>query len=602
MPPLAVMANDERYLMTRTDRPVTQADVMPTGMGLTKFRDPLRIPPVLRPSPIQPTTVSMRAVQARLHSELPPTRVWTYDGLFPGPTIEVRRGQRLRVIWHNEITGSYPVTAVEVPNLPPGATPGPGRDGAPPLPTVAALPPWTVVHLHGSRTGGGNDGWPENAVLPGNAQLSEYHNDQQATALWYHDHAMAITALNVMTGLAGMYLIRDAEEDGLRLPRGDHEVPLIIADRNVDTDADGNLTGHLLHKVGILFTQPEKVTLPFLGPFTLVNGVIWPHFDVDARWYRFRVLNASNSRFYTLALHDELGAAVSGALVQIGTDGGLLPAPLALDEITLAPAERADVLVDFRAFRGRSLTLVNTDRGTGLPNPDVMQFRVRTRQVRDGFTLPATLSTSFVRLTHDTLPEHMHRWLVLTLPAAGHPEMWEMVEIDQPPATLPTDGIVQVTMADGTVKTLRRVSRDFKDAANFYVDYNGWEQWSILNASPVTHPIHIHLIQFQALSRDSYDITGFDPAAGGTSTPLTRTGPLPVDPNEQGWKDVIRVGGGQLVRVAGQFGGANGRYVYHCHILEHEDEGMMRTFVVAPKEVMALDPHVSDGHHPLHPA
>lgn len=593
--------------MTRTDRPMAGTDVTPGGVRLTKFRDPLQIPPVLRPSPGQLLTVRMRAVDARLHSELPPTRVWAYNGSFPGPTIEVRRGERLRVAWQNELTGSYPVTAVEVPNGIPGATPGPGRDGAPALPDVAALPPWTVVHLHGNRTGGGNDGWPENAVLPGNAQLSEYPNDQQATALWYHDHAMAITALNVMTGLAGMYLIRDAEEDALRLPHGDHEVPLIIADRNLDVDAGGNLTGQLLHKVGLLPQQLEKVALPFLGPFTLVNGVIWPHFDADARWYRFRVLNASNSRFYTLALHDEKGVPVAGALRQIGTDGGLLPAPLALDQIILAPAERADVLVDFSAFPGRSLTLVNMlgaplDPGTGTPNPDLMQFRVRAHPVDDGFRLPAKLSTSFTRLTHDTLPEHAHRWLVLTLPDRKHPEMWEMVEIDQPPPGLPVDGIVQVTMPDGTVTTLRRISRDFKDAANIYVDYNGWEQWSILNASPVAHPIHIHLIQFQALSRDSYDFTGFDAAKGGTKTPLARKGALPVDPNEQGWKDVIRVGGGQLVHVAGQFGGANGRYVYHCHILEHEDEGMMRTFVVMPKQVMDIDPHITGGHHPLHPA
>jgi spore coat protein A len=583
-------------------------DLTPADMRLTKFRDPLQIPSVLRPSSAQLLTIRMSVVCARLHSELPPTHMWAYNGSFPGPTIEVRRGERQRVAWQNEITGGYPVTAVEVPNGIPGVTPGPGRDGAPPLADVAVLPPWTVVHLHGSRTGGGNDGWPENAVLPGNAQLSEYPNDQNATALWYHDHAMAITALNVMTGLAGMYLIRDAEEDALRLPRGDHEVPLIIADRNLDVDVGGNLTGQLLHKVSLLPDQLEKVALPFLGPFTTVNGVIWPHFDVDARWYRFRVLNASNSRFYALALHDENGATVAGALRQIGSDGGLLPEPLALDEVTLAPAERADVLVDFSAFQGRSLTLVNTlpnpplDPGTGMPNPDIMQFRVRSLPGHDSFRLPVKLSPSFVRLSHDTVPEHAHRWLVLVLPDRKHPEMWEMVEIDQPPPGLPIDGIVQVTMANGAVKTLKRVSRDFKDAPNFYVDYNGWEQWSILNVSPVAHPIHIHLIQFQALSRDNYDITGFDPAKGGTKTPLIRKGALPVDPNEQGWKDVIRVGGGQLVHVAGQFGGANGRYVYHCHILEHEDEGMMRTFVVMPKQVMDIDPHIVGGHHPLHPA
>jgi FtsP/CotA-like multicopper oxidase with cupredoxin domain len=573
---------------------------------LEKFLDPLHIAPVIRVAPGGQTTqleIALRTTWVRLHSQLPPTHVWAYNGSFPGPTIDVRRGQKLRVVWQNELTGSYPVTAVQVQN----ETPGPGRDGAAPLPDVAALPPWTVVHLHGGRTGGGNDGWPENAVLPGNAQLSEYPNDQQATALWYHDHAMAITSLNVMTGLAGMYLIRDAEEDGLRLPHGEQEVPLIICDRNLDTDAGGNLTGQLLHKVAILATEPELITLPFIGPFTLVNGVIWPHFDVDARWYRFRMLNASNSRFYTLQLHDEHDATIPGALRQIGTDSGLLPAPLPLDQIILAPAERADVLINFQAFQGRSLTLVNTqdpplEPGTSTPNPDIMQFRVRAQQVHDGFTLPATLSPSFVRLTHDTLPEHMHRWLVLTLLDKMHPEMWEMVEIDRPPTNLPTDGIVQVKLANGAVKTLQRVSRDFKDAPNFYVDYNGWEQWSILNASPVAHPIHVHLIQFQALSRDIYDITSFDNGVGGTRTPLTLQQAGSPDPNEHGWKDTIRVGGGQLVNIAGQFGGANGRYVYHCHILEHEDEGMMRTFVVMPEQVMKLDRHIVDGHHPLHPA
>jgi spore coat protein A len=567
---------------------------------LEKFLDPLQIPPVIRVAPGGQSAqleITLRTISMRLHSQLPPTRVWAYNGSLPGPTIDVRRGQKLRVIWQNELTGSYPITAVQVQN----GTPGPGRDGAEPLPDVAALPPWNVVHLHGARTGGGNDGWPENAVLPGNAQLAEYPNDQQATALWYHDHAMAITALNVMTGLAGMYLIRDAEEDSLRLPHGEQEVPLIICDRNLDTDAKGNLTGQLLHKVDIVSTKPELVTLPFVGPFTLVNGVIWPHFNVEARWYRFRVLNASNSRFYTLQLHDKTGTIVPGALNQIGTDGGLLPVPLALNQITLAPAERADVLINFRAFPGRSVTLVNTltpplEPGTNTPNPDLMQFQVSTLPVHDGFTVPAKLSPSFVRLTHNTLPKHTHRWLVLTLLDKMHPEMWEMEEIDRAPMKLPTDGIVQVKLADGTVKTLKRISRDFKDAANFYVDHNGWEQWSILNVSQVAHPIHIHLIQFQALSRDSYNIASFDNKTGGTTTPLTPAGALPLDPNEQGWKDTIRVGGGQLVNIAGQFAGANGRYVYHCHILEHEDEGMMRTFIVMPEQVMKLDPHISDTH------
>jgi spore coat protein A len=505
------------------------------------------------------------------------------------------------------------VTAVEVQSAAPFDTPGPGRDGVDPRADVAALPPWTVVHLHGAQTGGGNDGWTENAVLPGNSQLAEYPNDQQATALWYHDHAMAITALNVMTGLAGMYLIRDAEEDALGLPHGEHEMPLIICDRNLDTNADGNLTGELLHKVNILPPpNPEGIVLPFVGPFTLVNGVIWPHFEVDARWVRFRMLNASNSRFYQFELHDENGARISGALQQIGTDSGLLPAPVALNQLTLAPAERADILINFGDFRGKWLSLVNTrtppfEPGTTTPNPDVMQFRVRATPVHDPFTLPSTLSPSFVRLTHDTVPEHGHRWLVLTLLDGKHPEMWEMVEIDDPPAPLPVDGIVQVRLAGAEPITLQRVSRTFKDAANFYIAQESWELWRILNVSPASHPIHLHLIQFQALSRELFDVTGFDTAVGGTTTPVAYTGEGTLDPNEQGWKDTIRVNGsrvvdgvlvGELVSIVGQFGGASGRFMYHCHILEHEDEGMMSTFVVMPEKVMAVDPHTGGGHHP----
>jgi o-aminophenol oxidase len=503
------------------------------------------------------------------------------------------------VSWRNKIKGAYPAAAVELQN----ATTGPGRDGAQPRPAVAALPPWTVVHLHGAHTGAGNDGWTENAILPGLAQLSEYPNEQGATTLWYHDHAMAVTALNVFAGLAGMYLIRDAEEDALHLPSGVHEVPLIICDRNLDTNADGRFTGDLLYKQTIAIPGPMPVKFPFTGPFTLVNGVIWPHLEVDARWYRFRIVNASNLRPYTLELRDDDGAPVHGVLQQIGSDSGLLPAPAALNGLTLQPGERADVLIDFSAFRCSSLTLVNTlppplPPGVSSPNPDVMQFRVRSKPVHDRFKLPAKLSPSFRRITHANLPKHRHRWLALTLLDGRHPEMWEMVEIDEAPSHMPVDGVVQVQLRDGSVKTLQRVSRDFKDVTNFYVEEDSWEQWRIINLSPVPHPFHIHLIRYQAMSRDIFNVTNFSNQVGGTSAPVTYQSAGVLTPGEQGWKDTITVGGNELVTVAGQFSGGSGRFMYHCHILEHEDEGMMRTFVVMPEQVMALDPHMShDAHH-----
>jgi spore coat protein A len=586
-----------------------------TELGLTKFLDPLRVPPVVSIPAGKPRAslkITMRRADVRLHSELSETPVWTYNGSFPGPTIEVHRGQNLQVTWENAITGTYPVPAVALPMQ--SATPGPGRDGAKPRAEVAALPPWTVVHLHGARTNARNDGWTENAGLPGSAQPSEYPNDQRATALWYHDHASGITSLNVMAGLMGMYLIRDDEEDALHLPHGRYEVPLVICDRNLDTDAQGQLTSELLYKTQF---APGNIGLPFTGPFTLVNGVIWPHLTVDARWYRFRVLNASNFRFHRLALRDEHGDPVAGALHLIGTDGGLLPKPVAVDEVTLAPAERADILIDFSAFRGKALVLANTLApalpGPTTPNPDVMQFRVRQAHVDDEFVLPETVSPSFVRLSHETLPDdHVHRWVVLTLLNGRHPEIWEMDELDQPPAGLPFDGVVQVQLADGTVKTLQRASRSFRDAANFYVEHGGWEVWNILNLSSVVHPIHLHLVEFQTigLGRQHFDIQSFSNDVGGTSSPVTYTEPGTLEAADHGWKDTIRVGrpdGGELVTIAARFSGGTGRYMYHCHILEHEDEGMMSTFIVTPREVMAVDPmhgpmHEGDHSHGSQPA
>jgi o-aminophenol oxidase len=188
------------------DAAVRVAPLTPSSEhGLTKFLDPLHIPPVIavptrKPHELQKITMS--PVRVKLNSQLSTTCMWGYNGSFPGPTIEVRSGQSIQVIWENAITGAFPVSAVDV--LLENATAGPGRGGAKPRADVAALPPWTAVHLHGAHTNALNDGWTENAVLPGSLQRSEYPNEQRATTLWYHDHAMGITSLNVMAGLDGI--------------------------------------------------------------------------------------------------------------------------------------------------------------------------------------------------------------------------------------------------------------------------------------------------------------------------------------------------------------------------------------------------------------
>ncbi|MFJ3646478.1 O-aminophenol oxidase PhsA [Streptomyces murinus] len=600
---------------------------------LRPYVAPLTVPPVLRPTSAdvrQETEIALRPTWVRLHPQLPPTLMWGYDGHVPGPTIEVRRGRRVRIAWTNRIPkdAEYPVTSVAVPVRAPGAAPAttePGRGGAEPDKDVAALPAWTVTHLHGAQTGGGNDGWADNAVGSGDAQLSEYPNDHQATQWWYHDHAMNITRWNVMSGLYGAYLVRDDEEDALHLPSGKREIPLLLADRNLDTDEDGRLNGRLLHKtVVVQQSNPETgkpVTIPFTGPYTTVNGRIWPYAEVDSAWYRFRLVNASNARIFDLVLIDEDGDPVPGIVHQIGSDGGLLPRPVPVDfgaelpTLTAAPAERFDLLVDFRRLAGRTLRLVNKGPGrpAGVPDPAgdvrypaVMEFRVREAAERDTFELPEVLSGSFRRLTHD-LP-HGHRLVVLTPPATkgagGHPEIWEMTEVtDTDGPTLPADGVIRLTGPDGATKTYRRIARTFNDGLGFTIGEGSYEQWSFLNLAPIVHPMHIHLADFQLLGRDAYDVSGFDPAVGGTRTPIRHDAgtAIPLAPNEQGHKDVFRVPGGQLLRVMGRFDGAYGRFMYHCHLLEHEDMGMMRPFVVMPAEAMKFDHGVMhDGGHGGH--
>ncbi|MEU9477605.1 O-aminophenol oxidase PhsA [Streptomyces sp. NPDC048191] len=619
--------------MTETiDRPTGEnaADRAPQADELTPYLAPLTVPPVLRPAAAdvrRETEIALRPTWVRLHPQLPPTLMWGYDGHVPGPTIEVRRGQRVRIAWTNRIPkdAEYPVTSVEVPARAPGTPPAttePGREGVEPDKDVAALPAWTVTHLHGARTGGGNDGWADNAVSHGDAQLSEYPNDHQAVQWWYHDHAMNITRWNVMTGLYGTYLLRDDEEDALRLPSGEREIPLLLADRNLDTDDDGRLNGRLLHKTVIVQqSNPETgkpVSIPFTGPYTTVNGRIWPYAGVDPAWYRFRLVNASNARIFELVLIDEDGDPVPGVVHQIGSDGGLLPRPVPVDfdaglpTLTAGPAERFDLLVDFRALAGRTLRLVNKgpNRPAGVADPAgdvrypaILEFRVgETCEEEDTFELPEVLSGSFRRLTHE-LP-HGHRLVLLTPPATkgagGHPEIWELTEAEaEPGLRLPADGIVQVTGPDGTTKTYRRTSRTFNDGLGFTIAEGGYEQWSFLNLAPIVHPMHIHLADFQLLGRDAYDVSGFDPTAGGTRTPIRydagRT--IPLAPNERGNKDVFRVPGSQMLRVMGRFDGAYGRFMYHCHLLEHEDMGMMRPFVVMPAEAMKFDHGAGHGGH-----
>lgn len=559
----------------------------PTTAALTPYRDPLPTPPRAVPVSIGGVghlTIPLVNTEVRLHSELPPTRMWSYAGVVPGPTIEVQRGRRLRIVWTNRLEGTVPVTAVEAPNVDQPWN-KPGRGAVAPRPDVAALRPWTAVHVHGALTGANNDGWPENVMAPGESQLSEYPNDQTSSMLLYHDHSMGVTRWNVFAGLVGSYLIRDDEEAALGLPQGNAEIPLLVCDRNFETTADGLLTGDLLHKVTVV--NNTGWMRAHTGPFTLVNGVIWPYKNVLAKWHRLRLTNAANTRQYHFKLLDEQGDSVS--LHLIGTDAGLLGAPQELtDGVTLGSAERADLLVDFTPHRGRRLELVNAEVNPDPgPWPQVMQFRVGANRVADSFRLPRTLARSFTRVTAVPGPAPTERLVVLTPMGPTQALLWEMARIPAPPGALPADGIIQLTESDGSLSTYERRAVSFADPAQFTVAAAGWEQWRFLHAatSGWPHPMHLHASGFQVLQRQQLDLKGFGPvgtAGFGTTKPIAVTGNGAPLPGDGGWKDTVRVQAAELVTIGVKFGEASGKFVYHCHMLEHEDMGMMRHFRVLP--------------------
>jgi FtsP/CotA-like multicopper oxidase with cupredoxin domain len=641
---------------------------------LTPFLDALTRPDTLAPK--TGVTVRIKAIaNGRLHSQLPNTPAWTYAGSLPGPTIEVRKGNQLEAHWKNTVpAGVYlPVKVVEVPYDDTTADPipqnGPGSNGQPLVAGPETLPAYTVVHLHGGRTQADSDGWPDSVHATGTTQTDVYHNDQRARMLWYHDHAMAVTRLNVYAGMAGMYLIRDDEEDALGLPSGEHEIPLMLMDRNLETDATGNFTGEMLHK-----TETDTGPMECFGPYTLVNGTIWPYSAVTPQTYRLRWLNACNARTYRLVFCVESGAggwdvipSGSGFVKQIGTDAGLLPQAVNMPAggLVLSPAERADLLVNFGAYAGKNIRVYNTAEApfngqlpwTGpadlasevdrRPFPEVMEFRVSSCAALPAYVPPAPLS-QLTWLPHDQIAHSAHR-LVALAEEDGMLKSHEMLPVSDatglisrfnlsvpvPAEDLALRAAVDELAAHGH-KLLCLVDREagqdvarvyysaaeaFYDKINFMVAANSTEVWKFINISPDTHPMHIHLGDSQPLMRKLFNpAPSFNPPRNPEADPVyanllwngvefdAQNQPVvqasadfrgtpygdamvyddPVnrlDANEKGLKDTMRVNPGEMFSLAIKFEQHCGRYVYHCHILEHEDHEMMRPFVVLPEEL-----------------
>lgn len=485
--------------------------------GLARFVDPLPIPPVLRPRRFKHSRgayyqVPMREFQQVLHRDLPPTTLWGYHGCYPGPTIVARVHEPVNVRWVNDLREEHGRLRTEH-HLPVDTC----LHGAHEWGSAAR----TVVHLHGGHVAPESDGFPEATLLPGESAVFHYPNRQNAATLWYHDHALGITRLNMYMGLAGFYLIRGAYERALNLPHGDDEIPILIQDRSFNPD--GSLS------------YPEQWQPEFFGDCLLVNGKVWPYLEVRPRKYRFRFLNGSNTRSYVLGLDS------GQPFYQIGTDGGFLSEPVELTSLSLAPAERADVVVDF-SQRSGELMLMNTAL---LPGEDaslgeVLQFRV-TGAGADCSSLPARLRpVKYLREEHAVRVREL--------------------ELNRVPDSCVAAGF-----------KLLIDNRGWPELTEF-PHFGTTEIWSFINRTRGVHPIHPHLVQTQILDRQPFQIVNGQ---------VTTTGPrLPPPPNEAGWKDTVRMNGFEITRVIARFSGFTGRYPVHCHVLEHEDHEMMRQFEV----------------------
>ena len=491
------------------------------------------------------------------------TKVWGYNGSYPGPTIVAKKNVPISVFWQNKLV----------------------NENNQPLPHLLQIdrsidwafkndPAWQsygvpiVTHVHGGHTESASDGLPDNWYTPnfarkgpgfikGDIEPYYYQNDQEAATIWYHDHALGVTRLNVYAGMAGYYLITDNNETDLqtanKIPSAPYDLGLAIQDRIFTT------TGQLLypsanededdeHAPGIL---PEV-----FGDFILVNGMTWPVLQVEPRQYRFRVLNGSDSRFYNLFLSS------GQQIIQIGSDQGFLYAPFAMNQMLIAPGERKDIVLDFSdpALWGQTIILKNNaktpyPRGSA-PDPQttgrIMAFRVEM-PLNTNYpltVLPATLRSPIVPLQTELAP----RKLIL------------FETEDEYGRIMPILG----TVDDGML--------GFREELTENPALNGTEIWELYNETMDAHPIHLHLVSMQMISRQKFVARINEENGKPTNIRLVGQPKYP-GPDEQGWKDTWVTFPGEVTRVIAKFD-RPGLYVWHCHILSHEEHDMMRPFFV----------------------
>ena len=495
---------------------------------LAHWVDALPIPEVAqpqgtRPHPTNPQAqlpyyrLAMRELEVQAHRDLKPTRCWAYGSSVPGPSFETRSGQALLVEWVNSLPTHhlFPIDH---------SICGAGAD----VPEVR-----TVPHVHGARVPSASDGYPEHWFTPGKSALYHYPNRQDATTLWYHDHAMGIERLNQYAGLFGAYLIRDATEASLGLPSGPYEIPIFLFDRLMDEN------GQLQYPTSGIPDSPWVSEV--YGDAFLINGKLFPYLNVEPRQYRLRFVNASNSRFYYLAMSNKQ------TFHQIGTDQGLLPTPVKLSSLSLAPGERADVLIDFSPSAGTEFLLKSQSF-------ELMQFRVSRTAPR-----PAKLPSAIRPVPR------------ISRSAAVKTRTLSLNEFMDPKTH------AMVMLLNGSY---------WRDAVTEKPTLDTVEIWELVNFTEDSHPIHLHLVRFQLLERQHFDIEAYN---FHRKFELVRD-PIPPEGNELGWKDTIEAYPAMVTRIIVPFHGYPGRYVWHCHVLEHAANEMMRPFEVVRMPPQARNP------------
>jgi spore coat protein A, manganese oxidase len=602
------------------------------GTAIPKYQLPLIVPPAMprtsilrrRGKNVHYYEIAVRQFEQQvLPPSLPDTTVWSYGSAnhpgsfnFPAFTIEARWGRPARVKWINDLrdpsSGDFLPHILPVdPTLhwanPPGGNAG--RDERPsfsstPGPDTGPVP--IVTHLHGSEgvlqesdgyaeawylpnagnipagfatTGTFYDAFKQSSPIggswePGTA-VFQYPNQQRATALWYHDHTLGMTRLNVYAGPAGFYLLRGGPNDitSHQIPgpapalgdppgRSYYEIPLAIQDRSFNDDGSlfypdsreffdqfaGPYIGDSGSDISPIW-NPE-----FFGDAMLVNGRTWPFLEVEQRRYRFRILNGCNSRFLILTLDKGL------PLWQIGAEGGFLPAPVQLSQLLMSPAERADVIVDFTNVPvGTEIVMQNLGPdepfGGGVPGVDfppanlattgqVMRFHVVASRDRDISKPPDKLK----------LPK------LTPLGAASNTRKVSLNEVDS--EALPGIGPRAALLGtmNGTPSEL-----EWADAITENPAVGATEIWEMHNFTEDAHPIHVHEVQFQVVDRQ--------PIPGGAARP--------PESWETGFKDTVIAYPNEITRIKARFG-VGGLFVWHCHIVEHEDNEMMRPYFIGP--------------------